>query len=905
MPGKVALVLAVFVAGMTFVADWMSPLGVAVPVAYVLVVSLVKFSRRPKWVWLAALFCSLLTLIGWTLSADGYGSAPVVANRFLALATIWLTAILCNRSINYSARAQAQQIRVQAALDAGLTGTWFLNVRDNRIQVDENLARFVSEQPQRVSDDGLTQDEFLTVTHADDRSLVQEKLQNAIAEGKSIDFEFRLIRPNGSINWVSARGHTETNPAGKVTGVRGVVVDIAKLKESEIHAGRIAATFSRLIDQSPFGIYIVDANFRIARVSEGARPAFRSVTPLIGRDFDEVMHILWPESFASEAVAIFRHTLDTGEPYLAPSLTETRVDLGEVESYEWQVHRVTMPDGKYAAVCYYFDSIDIREVELALRESEQRAQLASLAKSEFLANMSHEIRTPLAAIMGHVDILLASLAKNDNRDYAMIIRRNGEHLLEILNDILDLSRIESGTEEITLRSCDTGRMLVDIYSLMSVRVDDDVVDFRIAENCKIPQTIRTDEKRLRQILINLIGNAVKFTRRGHIEIGVMLLNENGSAPAIRFDITDSGIGLAEADLEKILQPFSQVDSSVSRTAGGSGLGLAICQRLVDRLGGKLEVTSILGKGSTFSATIPTGSLDDIPIVDLGVEPATKSEPETLASVVLDCHVLLVDDHRDMRNAVRHILQEAGALVVTAENGEQAIHAVRDAAGEGEAIEIVLMDMHMPLKDGYSAVAQLRSEGYDIPIVALTAAAMPIDRQRCLDAGCSAYLSKPVDQQELTSVVHRLTKHGNRPAAVAVDDDRKDAEEISVLVVDDHVDSAIATAKLLQLNGLQTTVAHTGAEARELISTLNPNAVLMDISLPDMDGNRVAETVRKEGFSGVLVAHSGHSNATAMQQSLDAGFDHYVVKPAKKGEIETLINEACATQRERTNPATGL
>ncbi|QDU36856.1 Sensory/regulatory protein RpfC [Maioricimonas rarisocia] len=532
--------------------------------------------------------------------------------------------------------------------------------------------------------------------------------------------------------------------------------DVTERKRTELALRRNAETFARLVEGSPFGIYVIDSQFRVYQVSVGAQVAFRNVRPLIGRDFAEVMHTLWPDPFASETVAIFRHTLETGEPYVAPSLTEQRIDVDEVESYEWQVHRVTLPDGQYGVVCYFFDTTELRQVERALRESEQRAQRANLAKSEFLANMSHEIRTPMAAILGYADMLLTHLDDPDNRQCVATIKRNGTHLLELINDILDLSRIEAGKMDIEREKCDLPHLLADLDSLMRVRVDEkDGLDFRVRTEGKIPATLTTDAKRLKQILINLVGNAIKFTDEGHVHVRVTLLSDS-NGPSIQFAVEDTGIGIAPEKIERLYQPFSQADSSVTRQFGGTGLGLTISRRLTDLLGGQLDLESEPEKGTTFYLTLPAGPLDDVDMVDFEIDQARTDETERPPLPRLHCRVLLVDDRRDVRHVAQHFLEEAGASVMTAEDGGQGIDAVLQSETDGQPFDLIVMDMQMPNVDGYTAVSELRARGCELPMIALTADAMRGDRERCLDVGCDDYLSKPIEPARLVGLIRKLT-----------------------------------------------------------------------------------------------------------------------------------------------------
>jgi signal transduction histidine kinase/FixJ family two-component response regulator len=409
------------------------------------------------------------------------------------------------------------------------------------------------------------------------------------------------------------------------------------------------------------------------------------------------------------------------------------------------------------------------------------AENANRAKSEFLANMSHEIRTPMTAILGFAELLLADVEKPANAHAAQTIKRNGELLLEIINDILDLSKIEAGKFDVDPQPCSPRQLVADVVTLMKVRADAKKLPLEIVFEGPIPNLVRTDPLRLRQILINLVGNALKFTNAGRVYIATRLVDSDGETPSLQFDVVDTGIGLTAEQIDGLFVPFSQADSSTTRNYGGTGLGLTISRRLAKMLGGDIVVESVFGRGSRFRLTITTGPLTGVELID----DAEKSEasqsavdqlpetPVTARAVQLNCRVLLVEDGPDNRRLTSYILIKAGAEVAFAEDGLEAVEKVLAAMpGFGrrqrdvpEAFDLILMDMQMPVMDGYEATRRLRQKGYRGPIVALTAHAMRHDRDKCFEAGCDAFVSKPVDRQTLLEIV---AKYGQSPAARATE-----------------------------------------------------------------------------------------------------------------------------------------
>ncbi|TWT41203.1 Sensory/regulatory protein RpfC [Phycisphaerae bacterium RAS1] len=394
------------------------------------------------------------------------------------------------------------------------------------------------------------------------------------------------------------------------------------------------------------------------------------------------------------------------------------------------------------------------------RVAERTVELvrANRAKTDFLANMSHEIRTPMTAIVGFSEQLLdASLPEAERREAADILRRNGEHLLQLINNILDLSKIDAGEMRIERLVCHPRQIIDDVHRLFADRARARALNFRAECDEAVPTCVLTDPTRLRQILINLAANAVKFTEHGDVRLKARFVPGGAGADArMEFQISDTGIGMSDEQLARIFQPFTQADESMSRRFGGTGLGLTICRRLARALGGDVVVQSRLGEGSTFTVTIDAEPCE---------QPAQPEPPPHAAgrqggaptavpgpSALQGRRILVAEDGVDNQRLIAAMLRKAGAEVVLVENGQAAIDAANVATSTNAPFDTILMDMQMPIMDGYTATAMLRSRGYERRIVALTAHAMAGDEQRCLDAGCDAYLTKPIDRKKLVDTV---------------------------------------------------------------------------------------------------------------------------------------------------------
>ena len=409
-----------------------------------------------------------------------------------------------------------------------------------------------------------------------------------------------------------------------------------------------------------------------------------------------------------------------------------------------------------------------------LHESIESAQAASRAKGQFLANMSHEIRTPMTAILGYVDLLLCEEgledAPSERVNSFRTIKRNGEHLLRIINDILDLSKIDDGNLKIERIEFSPHQVLSEVMRLMEPRASDKGLNLMATVENQIPIAVSSDPTRLRQILLNLLGNAIKFTDAGSVRVAVRAIKESNSN-LLAFDVTDTGIGMTAEQAERVFLPFQQADNSMARRYGGTGLGLSISKHLAKLLGGDVTVTSVQGKGSTFTLTIDSGIvLGEAVSSQAGVELRrvnhsieNNASSETGIRKLEGARILLVEDCPDNQRLISFLLRKAGAELTVAENGQVGRDIALESLKEGSPFDVILTDMQMPVMDGYTAARELRAAGYSGPIVALTAHAMDGERQKCLEAGCDDFATKPIDREQLiTQIAGWLPDRTNLP-----------------------------------------------------------------------------------------------------------------------------------------------
>ncbi len=535
----------------------------------------------------------------------------------------------------------------------------------------------------------------------------------------------------------------------------GVIRDLTQQKQHEEQMRKLSAA----VEQSPISIAITD----VSGVIEFVNSRFTEATgyteaEVIGQD----ARILSSGDTPRETYTDMWNALKDGKVWQG----EFRNAKKNGDLF-WELATIAPIRNEQAEVTHYvalkedvtqrkITEADLLKQTAKAREMALQAEAANQVKSEFLANMSHELRTPMTAILGFADTLLANVDDPGDVESALTIKRNGEYLINLINDILDLSKVESGKMDTEQIDCSPCQLIDEIAELMRVRADAKGLQLDVHYDGPIPETICTDPTRMRQVIINIVGNAIKFTESGSVQIAVRLLNESEMEPKLQIDVVDTGIGISEENIAKLFDPFTQVDNSVTRKFGGTGLGLSISKRLADLLGGELSVSSAPECGSSFSITLPTGSLDNVRLVH-GISASianTQNEPVAHldSSSLHGTQILLAEDGPDNQRLISFVLKKSGAKVTLAENGKIAFDLATIAQKEGRPFDVILMDMQMPVLDGYSATRQLRQAGYDGPIIALTANAMSHDRKKCLDAGCDKYATKPIVREDLIELV---------------------------------------------------------------------------------------------------------------------------------------------------------
>lgn len=610
--------------------------------------------------------------------------------------------------------------------------------------------------------DGEWQDHgWARALHPEDRARALGGWAAAVSERRDYRSEFRWLRPDGSCAWVDVLGRPEHGPDGEIIGYIGVTMDITERRLVEQALKERDAQLSLLAENA------TDAVFRLT-LDGRCLYASPSTKELIGIDPRQLVGKYLLKRFHPDDAARVDQTFEA----LANGQTERSIIAFRSEiidrpgSYRWlEANCGVVADPQSGSRLEIIASIrDIshaKEMEEALRRARARAEQAAEAKSIFLANMSHEIRTPMNGVIGFTDLLANTPLGEDQRRYVELIADSGRSMMRLLNDILDVSKIEAGHMPLAQERVDVRSKIGGVIRLMEPSATAKGIRLTQSIDADVPDAILADPLRLRQILLNLVGNAVKFTQQGQVEL-IATKAEEPAGPVLRIDVRDTGIGIAADRIEAAFESFGQADASIARRFGGTGLGLSITRQLVGLMGGRISVVSKLGRGSVFTVLLPIRP----PVIDATSPASTAGSPliDAVQPGVPSARILVAEDHDINQALMIGLGQHLGLRIDIASDGEQVAAMVRDADRAGWMYDLVLMDMQMPVIDGLEATRRLRAGGFSaerLPIIALTANAYDEDISACLEAGMQAHLGKPVTAADLTAIIER---HVHAPAA---------------------------------------------------------------------------------------------------------------------------------------------
>jgi len=654
----------------------------------------------------------------------------------------------------------------------------------------------------------------------------------------------------------------------------------------------------RVLDSLPDLIYIKDANSRFVLANRAIR-TYMTGSPdgnLLGLDDSSFYPEEMAQAFRNDEQAVVR----SGEQLV--SQAERVQDKGGLE--RWLL-TTKVPfrdrDGSISGIIGIGRDITAqKQSEAEAIKARIQAEAASRAKSEFLANMSHEIRTPLNGIIGMTDLALDTDLNPEQRDYLETVKLSADSLLNVINDILDFSKIEAGKIDLESIEFDARECIETTLRTLVLRAEEKELELLCDIAPELPAIIRGDPTRLRQILFNLLGNAIKFTAEGQVALSAEVERQEDGDCVLHFTVADSGIGIPKDKQRLIFDAFAQADTSTTREFGGTGLGLTITSRLVAMMGGEIWVNSEPGKGSDFHFTARVG---------VGNTTASHLSIGLPIGMLHGASVLVVDDNQTNRRILDRLLTRWGMRVVCVESGQRALLELKSARESGNPYRLILTDMHMPNMDGFGLAEQIRNTP-DLgaaTIMMLSSAGRRGDLARCQKLGLSASLTKPVRQNELRDAIVRALDRRRADAAgtVAPVVERRaivPGAALNILLAEDNAVNQRLATRMLEKRGHRVKVVGNGREAVDLLQQSSYDLVLMDVQMPLIDGIEATTLVRERekatGFHQPIVALTAYAVKGDQDRCLAAGMDGYLAKPIRPEELDALLH-AYGSKRAET------
>ena len=751
--------------------------------------------------------------------------------------------------------------------------------------IGDEQGRFTYVNPVILNILGRTQDELLNhkfTDYLDEENRIKFLEQQELRKrGISENYVLSVKRKDGSIVYVYASGHPIHNSQGEFIGSFGVLTDITELKEAE----EKILVFKTLADSASYGL----ATANLSGVLSYCNKAWAEMH---GFEKDELigkhLSISHPESEIQKVDAIIGQLLQEGN-HTAEEIWHIKKD-GTIFPALMNGTLISNPLGKPIFISITaMDITERKQAEVALQKAKSEAEKANRAKSEFLANMSHEIRTPMNAIIGMTELTLSTPLNNEQREYLEIVRFSAESLLALVNDILDFSKIEAGYLKLEDTEFDLRHLMESTLSSLAIKAHEKGLELIGRIHPRLHNWYRGDPYRLRQIIVNLVGNAIKFTKHGEVVAEVDTEEIDDLNLILKFSISDTGIGISPEQQERIFDRFAQAEEGTTREFGGTGLGVNISKQLVEMMGGQLWVVSKPTKGSTFFFTIKACKAHPVTLV----EPLPVDEVKGLK-------VLIVDDNSTNRLILRENLAVWDIFSEEASNGPEALRKMYDWQKYDDAFDLAILDVNMPEMNGFELGRNMRylPKGFSLPIIFLTSKMGHDDKDVTDLIDRSIYLTKPVKQDDLLAAILQILDKFDCPKKPTLDTFNKSLQPMEILLAEDNLFNQKLAVTLLKKRGHKVTVVENGAQAVDHVKDRRFDIVLMDVNMPIMNGLEAARTIRKfekqRGQHTTIVAMTALASAEYRDKCFAAGMDTYITKPIQRDElfntIETFVTK---------------
>ncbi|MGH8177373.1 MAG: response regulator [Steroidobacter sp.] len=727
--------------------------------------------------------------------------------------------------------------------------------------------------------------------HPEDRARVAADMIRTIKEKIPYQVEARLIDSDGVLQWMSIFGRPIVNAAGRTVKVRGISQYITARKQAEKRLEEAQQRFDRAVRGMSDGLWEVDLASNQMWLAARAYEMFGYAPQELPLSLDGFLMLLGQHDEAKMRSAMQAH-LNEGAAFDVE--VRGRIKTGEERWFRLRALCDRDANGVPVRMAGSIQDItEKRNYQRALMEATEVAAAANQAKSEFLANMSHEIRTPMNGVIGMTELMLDTKLTPAQRDYAETIRDSAGALLTVINDILDFSKVEAGKLDLEHVDVDLRDTIEDVARLLAIQAHPKGLEVVANIDPALPDVLKGDPGRLRQVLVNLCGNAVKFTQKGEVVIHAKLISRDRTHAQIRMEVRDTGIGIPQERLSQLFKPFSQVDASTTRRFGGTGLGLSITRRLVELMGGETGVESESGVGSTFWFTARME-------IASAAQPIAKAHGVT-REVLRDRRMLVVDDNATNRKVLTEQLSRLGVRASAAASADEAFVALLEAHEQGRAFEVALLDHQMPDQDGaqlgrrIAADERLRSTR----LVLLTSSGLRGDGQRFAELGFAGYLLKPVTQRDVsdclllvlqitaeqlhTGTYPIITRHHLRA--------QRERDKPRILVAEDNVVNQKVARITLEKLGYRVDVVSNGVEAIAGWETGRYQMILMDCQMPELDGYEATREIRRReaGQQHIpIVALTAHAMKGAAEECAAAGMDSHLSKPLVRQQLKACL-----------------